>query len=565
MPDTQSTAVASRLATAVTWLRQLLPQGGSLPNEDWRRRHAGIMVLLWLNVVVVPIYGVVREQSLVHSLEGGGALAVLAALGAAPRLSRKLRMASASLGLLTAAALAVHESGGLIEAHFYFFVLIIVLTLYEDWMPFLLAVAFVLIHHGVLGTLEPHSVFDRPEQWAHPWKWAAIHAAYVAGAGAAALLAWRLNEDVRADMRAAHQQLEVASETDSLTGLGNRRKLMADLEKIATSRESGVLVLLDLDGFKSYNDTFGHPAGDSLLARIGARLQQAVEDRGRAYRLGGDEFCSIWRVGEAERAAVEVVSAAAMCERGEGFSITAAYGAVALPTEASTAADALRTADLRMYSLKSGSRSSSSIQTTGVLLQALIELRPELGPHVNAVMVLSGDVARHLNLAPHLVEQVREAAQLHDIGKMAIPTAILDKTDPLTDDEWEFIRRHTIVGERILNAAPALADVARLVRSSHERYDGAGYPDALAGEDIPIGSRIIAVCDAFDAMTSDRPYRLAMPPRDAMAELERCSGTQFDPVVVSAFQAVLSEPARASTHVQPSEISAAAADRSSAR
>src|ERR1700676_4695557 len=264
MRAAQAIVAALRLPAAVTGLRSLLPQGGSLPLEDWRRRHAGIMALLWLNVLVVPIYCVANEQSLVHSLDGGAALAVLAALGAAPRLSRKLRMASASLGLLTAAALAVHESGGLIETHFYFFVLVIVLTLYEDWMPFLLAVAFVLIHHGVLGTLEPHGVFDRPEEWAHPWKWAAIHAAYVAGAGVAALLAWRLNEDVRSEMRAAARQLEIASETDSLTGLGNRRKLMTDLQEIAASGQAAVLVLLDLDGFKSYNDTFGHPAGDSL-------------------------------------------------------------------------------------------------------------------------------------------------------------------------------------------------------------------------------------------------------------------------------------------------------------
>ena len=117
------------------------------------------------------------------------------------------------------------------------------------------------------------------------------------------------------------------------------------------------------------------------------------------------------------------------------------------------------------------------------------------------------------------------------------------------------MRRHTIVGERILNAAPALAEVAQLVRSSHERYDGAGYPDALVGEAIPIGSRIIAVCDAFDAMTSNRPYRLAMAPRDALAELERCSGTQFDPVVVTAFQAVLAEPRRPTGQDEPSNIS----------
>jgi diguanylate cyclase (GGDEF)-like protein len=433
MGTEQSTVPATGASLSWARLRNLLPQGGSLPPEDWRRRHAGIMILLWFNVLAMPIYGIATGHlSLVHNVDSGVALAVLAALGAAPRLSRKLRTAFASLGLLSAAALLVHDSGGLIEAHFYFFVLIIVLTLYEDWMPFLLAVAFVLIHHGVLGTLEPRTVFDRPEEWAHPWTWAAIHAAFVAAAGVAALAAWRLNEDVRSKMRAAHQQLEIASETDSLTGLRNRRRLMSDLRDITTSGQPAVLVLLDLDGFKSYNDTFGHPAGDSVLTRVGTRLQQAIDGRGYAYRLGGDEFCAIWHVDETGRASAEAVSAAAMCERGEGFSITAAYGGVALPSEASDAEAALRLADLRMYSLKSGSRSSSSIQTTGVLLQALAELRPELGPHVNAVMVLAEAVARELDLAPHLLEQVRQAAQLHDIGKIAIPDAILEKAGPLS-------------------------------------------------------------------------------------------------------------------------------------
>src|SRR3984893_7907430 len=254
-PERPAVLAARPRALGFARIRQVLPQGGSLPIEDWRRRHAGIMVLLWLNVVAIPTYGLVQGRSLVHNLDSGAALAVLAALGAAPRLSRKLRTAAASLGLLTAAAPLGHGSGGLLESHFYFFVLIIVLTLYEDWMPFLLAVAFVLIHHGVLGTLEPRGVFDRPEEWAHPWKWAAIHAAYVAGAGVAALLAWRLNEDVRSEMRAAHHELEIASETDSLTGLGNRRKLMADLERICASGRPAVLVILDLDGFKSYNNT----------------------------------------------------------------------------------------------------------------------------------------------------------------------------------------------------------------------------------------------------------------------------------------------------------------------
>jgi two-component system, cell cycle response regulator len=251
-----------------------------------------------------------------------------------------------------------------------------------------------------------------------------------------------------------------------------------------------------------------------------------------------------------------------MCEQGEGFSITAAYGAVAMPSEASSAEAALQTADQRMYSHKHGSRSSSSVQSRDVLLQALAELRPELGPHIDAVMVLAEDVARGLGLAPHVIEQVRQAAQLHDIGKIAIPDAILDKPGPLDAEEWEFIRRHTIIGERIVNAAPALAEVATLVRSSHERCDGGGYPDGLTGDAIPIGSRIISVCDAFDAMTSDRPYRLAMTPHDALAELQRCAGTQFDGEVVAAFAATLYQPTQEPQHKQHRRLSPASRESS---
>jgi diguanylate cyclase (GGDEF)-like protein len=558
-------ARAPERAGVVARLRHLLPQGGSLPIEEWRRRHAGIMILLWLNVLVVPVAEIVGGRSgLVHNLTSGVALGVLAALGAAPRLSRELRMACASLGLLSAAALFVHASGGLIEMHFYFFVVIIVLTLYEDWMPFVLALVFVLLHHGVLGTIEPESVFDRPEEWADPWLWAAIHAAYVGAAGAAALVAWRLNEDVRTEMRSAHRQVEIASETDSLTGLGNRRKLMADLEEVATSGRAATLVMLDLDGFKSYNDTFGHPAGDSLLARLAARLQGAVDDRGRPYRLGGDEFCVVWSVDESARANAEAVSAAALCERGEGFSITAAYGTVAMPGEAATVHEALHIADMRMYSRKHGSRRSSGVQSRDVLLQTLAELRPQLGSHVSAVTALAEDVATQLGLAPHLVDQVRDAAQLHDIGKIAIPDAILNKPGPLDEEEWTFMRRHTVIGERIISAAPALAEVALLVRSSHERYDGGGYPDGLSGEAIPIGARIVAVCDAFDAMTADRPYRVAIMPQDALAELRRCAGTQFDPRVVDAFKGALYGPldsSAAATHRRGNGAGAPAGSR----
>jgi diguanylate cyclase (GGDEF)-like protein len=523
--------------------RALLPKGGSLPAEEWNRRHAGIMVMLWLNVLVAPIVELaIGRASVLHDLESGIALGVLASFGAMPRMSRQLRMSVTSLGMLAAAAMMIHASGGLVVLHFYFFVIIIVLTLYEDWMPFLLALLFVLLHHGVLGTLEPKTIFDRPEEWEHPWTWAAIHAAFIGAAGAAGLVAWRLNEDVRGEMRAAHEQIERAAMTDALTGLGNRRKLLADLDQVAAEGREALLVILDLDGFKAYNDTFGHPAGDSLLARLGQRLAQAVEDRGSAYRLGGDEFCAIWSVGESGRAQAECLSAGALREQGEGFLITAAHGAVAMPSEAPDPAEALHAADLRMYSLKHSTRPSSGVQSRDVLLRALAELRPQLSEHIDAVTVMAEDVARRLGMPPHMIEQVGHAAQLHDVGKIAIPNAILSKPAALDEEEWRFVRRHTIVGERIVNAAPALSEAARIIRSSHERYDGQGYPDRLRGTEIPLGSRVIAVCDAFDAMTSDRPYRTGMSTTDALAELERCSGAQFDPAVVAAFRATLSEP-----------------------
>jgi HD domain len=354
------------------------------------------MMLLWLNVLALPAFGLATGRwGLVSALGNGAAVVVLAALGSWSGASPKLRSIAASLGLLTAAALFVEAAGGRIEAHFYFFVLVIVLTLYEDWTPFLVAVGFILIHHGVIGMLDPRAVFDRPEEWAHPWVWASIHAAFIAAAGIASIGAWRLNENVRANMRSAYQRVEELSET---------------------------------------------------------------------------------------------------------------------------------------------------------------ERHPELGAHGNAVRSLADLVARRLGLPDDVLDQVRNAAELHDIGKVAIPDQVINKPGPLDEYEWDFIRQHTIIGERILRAAPALAPVASMVRSSHERFDGTGYPDRLAGEGIPIGARIIFACDAFDAMTSDRAYARAKTQTEALAELERCAGTQFDPTAVAALAAVLAPEA-----ADPSERFALAA------
>jgi HD-GYP domain-containing protein (c-di-GMP phosphodiesterase class II) len=188
-----------------------------------------------------------------------------------------------------------------------------------------------------------------------------------------------------------------------------------------------------------------------------------------------------------------------------------------------------------MYAEKATARRSADEQSRDVLLKALEEHHPDLGEHVQDVGLLAAAVAVELGLGGRQLQHVRHAAELHDIGKVAVPRSILDKPGKLDPDEWRFIARHTIIGERILGAAIALRPVATLVRSSHEHYDGNGYPDGLRGDDIPLGARIVSVCDAYDAMTSDRPYQRSLDHDDALAELRRCAGTQFDPDVVDAF------------------------------
>jgi diguanylate cyclase (GGDEF)-like protein len=326
--------------------------------------------------------------------------------------------------------------------------------------------------------------------------------------------------------------------TDSLTGLGNRRKLMTDLdETTARPREAGevcLMVVFDLDGFKAYNDAFGHPAGDALLGRLGGRLEEFIAGRGRAFRLGGDEFAVLAECTVAQVDGLVGGATASLGERGDGFLVTASQGSVLIPTEAAGKEAALQLADRRMYANKSRERASAGTQSRDVLLTALREESPALHDHLAGVAELAAGVAEELGLDAEERDEVRRAAELHDVGKMAIPDAILSKPGPLDQAEWEFIRKHTLIGERIIGAAPALVPVARLVRSSHERWDGGGYPDGLAGEAIPLGSRIIAACDAYEAMVGERPYSVAMVAARALEEMDNGAGRQFDPRVAAA-------------------------------
>ncbi len=331
--------------------------------------------------------------------------------------------------------------------------------------------------------------------------------------------------------------------TDDLTGLGNRRRLLSDLERAiaqGTDHSPAVLAMFDLDGFKAYNDTHGHPAGDALLARLGARLAETFTDSGTAYRLGGDEFCLLLHGSPAELEDAIGHALEALTE--EHDEIRSSCGFALLPREARDASSALRIVDQRMYVQKDDHRASTKRQARDLLLAVVDQHAPDLRPHSDWVAELARSVAEQLAVRREEIEDIVLAADLHDVGKVTIPRTILHKPGPLDAAEWEIIRRHTITGEAILSAAPVLAGVAAIVRSTHERVDGGGYPDGLSGAEIPLGARIIAVCDAYDAMTSDRSYRHAMTRREAIAELEAASGTQFDPIVVAAARAVLEHP-----------------------
>ncbi|MEA2334933.1 MAG: hypothetical protein QOG40_1423 [Solirubrobacteraceae bacterium] len=333
----------------------------------------------------------------------------------------------------------------------------------------------------------------------------------------------------------AHQRVRDQAVTDALTGLGNRRKLAADMDDrmaAASTSQPLVLILFDLDGFKSYNDTFGHQAGDAILARLGGKLAAAVSERGAAYRLGGDEFCVLLMAEPAELDSLVAAAAGALEEQGENFAVGASYGAVLLPHEARNLDYAIQLADERMYTSKRARSSLAGDQTRDVLMRIMHAKQPSLQDHSSEVAQLCLRVGRRFAMPAEELDELARAAELHDVGKVGIPDAILEKPGALSEDEWKFMRQHTVLGERILNAAPALRPVAVIVRASHERWDGCGYPDGLAGEKIPLGARIIAACDAYEAMTTDRCYRARRDHDGACEELRGEAGHQFDPNVV---------------------------------
>ena len=339
---------------------ECLPKGRTLPEDVWRTRHRMLSYLLRAHVVVVFAFSVVQGGGVIHGAAHAAVIALFAGLAAAD-LRREVSSAMVALGLVTSSALLVHAADGSIEMHFHFFVMVSILTLYQDWLPFLLAIGFVLLHHGIMGTLDPAGVFNHPAGAANPFRWAAVHGGFILAASVASVVAWRLNEE---------QALK-----DSLTRLPNRTlfqdRLGHALARVQRRGASIAVLFVDLDGFKPVNDRLGHATGDQLLRAVAERLRGCVRPADTVARLGGDEFAVLVEdiTGEAEAVAVaerllESLTVPFLL-RNQEVTISASVG-VALNAPMATVEVMLRDADVAMYRAKESGRACYEVFDAGM-------------------------------------------------------------------------------------------------------------------------------------------------------------------------------------------------------
>jgi len=349
--------------------------------------------------------------------------------------------------------------------------------------------------------------------------------------------------------------------TDPLTGLGNHRHFHERLQRELVAAEDEhsplTLCLVDIDDFKRINDRFGHPTGDRVLSRVAGRLRQG----GEAFRLGGDEF-ALLLPGLDEHAALtaaeSVVDRIGSLELELIGPITVSAGVATFPLQGAGRDELIRLADSALYwakehgknrvrvyrpdvielaelkRLASGPDRAARYRAAASLAKAVDARDAYTGSHSERVSELAARIAERLGITQEQIELTRLAASLHDLGKLAIPEEILRKPGTLTESERLVLERHPQIGFRMLESL-GVDPVAEWVLHHHERWDGTGYPEGLHGEEIPLGARIIFVADAYDAMTSDRVYRRRLSIDDALNELARCAGTQFDPEIVAAF------------------------------
>jgi two-component system cell cycle response regulator len=380
---------------------------------------------------------------------------------------------------------------------------------------------------------------------------------------------------VHRELSAAHAELAALATTDPLTGLPNHRALVSAIDRElarSTRYDRGCgLLFFDIDHFKELNDGCGHAAGDSALGELGALVNKTLRSTDTLGRWGGEEFVVVLPEVDADGAMViaervRLTIAAHLFGVAGGAHLTVSVGVAAYPRDGCTRSELLDAADRAMYAAKWLGRNQTfsaadpvvtSIDSSGggvsepderAMMEAvdalamLVDARDKgTSEHSLHVARMAQRVALALDRTPEQAREVYLAAKLHDIGKVAVADAILHKTGRLTPEEWRSMRKHPTIGADVVARIGRLADLAPIIRSHQERYDGSGYPEGLTGEQIPLEARIIGAADAFDAMTSDRPYRKRMAVDDARAELRRCAGTQFDPDVVAAVESVLEQ------------------------
>ncbi len=365
-------------------------------------------------------------------------------------------------------------------------------------------------------------------------------------------------------------QLSDAARTDPLTSLLNRRGFEEafenELDRARRGNHPLSVLVGDLDRFKQVNDRFGHHTGDLALARASAVLTREKRRMDTVARLGGEEFAMIVPETGGRQALLlaERLRTAIRDEFADDeVALTISFGLASMPHHGSSRQDLLGAADDALYAAKElgrdrtvifsrevvgvltpangrNGRRNEQLATMLALAQALDMREASTARHSQTVARYCELIATEMHLDPGTVERVRLAGLLHDVGNVAVSNILLSKTDPLTNEEWSEIRRHSEIGARIL-ANARLGEIGEWVLAHHERVDGEGFPHGLSSGSIPLGARILAVADAFEAMTCERPYRQALPWEAAMEELRRNAGTQFDSEVVDALLRALVE------------------------
>lgn len=339
------------------------------------------------------------------------------------------------------------------------------------------------------------------------------------------------------------RRIKYLSYHDTLTGLYNRRYLEEQLTKVSNIRQACSVIMTDVNGLKITNDIFGHDLGDKLLVKVANIFRECSSEEDIIARWGGDEFIILMpekSLAEAE-SLIKKIKTIDLITDESNLPLSLSLGCAYADGEVVTISEALQQAEKHMYQQKLLQGKSFRNSIINTLLAMLYEKSTETEEHCKRLEAYCVAIGQKMNLTTKDLDELSLLALLHDIGKVAIPPSILKKPGPLTPAEWEEMRRHPEIGYRIAQESTELASISNLILSHHERWDGKGYPRGLVGEDIPLACRIISVVDAFDAMTNNRVYRKAMSVEEAITEIKKNAGTQFDPKIVEVFLEILKE------------------------